>query len=1008
MPAPMPKVVVVTRTKDRPLMLKRAVQSVLDQSFHDWQHVIVNDGGEPTAVDSLVSLFQDDYRGRLKVLHNETPMGMQNASNRAIQESVSEYIVIHDDDDSWRPDFLRECIDYLDKPGIEDTVQGVAAQVIWVFEEIDRYGNIVELGRQDYFPFKDISLFRTAGNNAFPPIAFLYRRQVHEYIGYFNQSFDALGDWDFNLRFLSKFDIGVIDRQLALYHWRRGAVGTYGNTVTAGIEKHARLAVKMRNHYLRKDLEEGRMGLGFLLNLSETMQGHSSMLWDLTRKADHTHHELNRLHEMSRYFERITCDLCRLWRFKRFLERAGRYFYKKLQRRPKPPTLASAVVTDPSRQLLNQDLSQFSVLSLDIFDTSLLRKVKRPIDVFLYMQEAARTVLQDHDLRFVDLRVNAEAIARRRAAEQYGHGDTNLDEIYAVVQELTGISKDKVGTLIELEIASERKLLYPNPRILEFCRMAESRERKIIFTSDMYLPASLVKQLLETNGFHPERILLSSEQRLTKHSGELFELLLQENGGEPDRVLHIGDNPRADVEQAQKKGLQAIHWRPSEDDLPYVDQIDSYSSSWGEDLASSMFTGLAQKRRWSRGNLITQEEEFWRSIGYEVIGPLYFSFVHWVATRATDLEIERLFFLARDGYHLVKVFELLNKHWKLPLDAVYMYSSRRLLNVSRITTVDDEALTFLASPNPCMQVRHFLERIDLRPASYKNLPQRHGFEVLEQVVTTKDGVFVSTDVQQRIRRLLKDLEPAIVEQAAAERTKLLAYFAQLGFGNTRSAVVDVGWQASSIKSLQDLLHLAGTGGSLFGLYFGTWRFARPAVDSGCHLESFFMHLDQPRHRAEILAESVELLESLFWAPHSTIVGLENVNGRWEAIYGDKEIDRSQQRCLESATQAAFEFVQDAAELIGAPGSTAPPYAYLETVLERILRHPKAEEAEILGRFAFRNSFGGSGPLRYLAKLPAEREALLDPEALQRAYDYCYWKKGFIAQMSPRQRQELHL
>ena len=263
MPSSIPRVTVITRTKDRPLMLKRAIQSVLSQAFADWLHVIINDGGDATTVNSLTSFFLDDYRGRLKVLHNEKSIGMQDASNRAIRETDSEYVVIHDDDDSWHPSFLTECVGFLDRAGSDNTTQGVATQVVWVFEEIDHYGNVVELGRQDYFPFKEISLFRTAGNNTFPPIAFLYRRRVHEHIGYFNQGFDALGDWDFNLRFLSKFDIGVINQKLALYHWRQRAANVYGNTVTAGVEQHGQLAVKMRNHYLRKDLEAGRMGLGW-------------------------------------------------------------------------------------------------------------------------------------------------------------------------------------------------------------------------------------------------------------------------------------------------------------------------------------------------------------------------------------------------------------------------------------------------------------------------------------------------------------------------------------------------------------------------------------------------------------------------------------------------------------------------------------------------------------------------------------------------------------------------
>ncbi len=57
------RVTVITRTKDRPLMLRRCMESVLGQSFPDWLHVIVNDGGNPHVVDLLVAEYAARYAG---------------------------------------------------------------------------------------------------------------------------------------------------------------------------------------------------------------------------------------------------------------------------------------------------------------------------------------------------------------------------------------------------------------------------------------------------------------------------------------------------------------------------------------------------------------------------------------------------------------------------------------------------------------------------------------------------------------------------------------------------------------------------------------------------------------------------------------------------------------------------------------------------------------------------------------------------------------------------------
>src|ERR1035437_4298058 len=113
----MQKVAIITRTKDRPLLLQRSLRSVLGQSYLDWLHVIVNDGGDPVTVDGIVARFSQAYGRRVKVIHNEKSVGMQNASNIAIQATESEYIVIHDDDDSWTSVFLEECVKHLDRAG---------------------------------------------------------------------------------------------------------------------------------------------------------------------------------------------------------------------------------------------------------------------------------------------------------------------------------------------------------------------------------------------------------------------------------------------------------------------------------------------------------------------------------------------------------------------------------------------------------------------------------------------------------------------------------------------------------------------------------------------------------------------------------------------------------------------------------------------------------------------------------------------------------------------------
>jgi hypothetical protein len=89
--------------------------------------------------------------------------------------------------------------------------------------------------------------------NFFPPIAFLFRRTVHDQVGGYDETLPVLGDWDFNLRFLLKADIGVLPKPLAYYHHRDvgGTSAAYSNSVIGGIDKHLEYSSIVRNKYIR-------------------------------------------------------------------------------------------------------------------------------------------------------------------------------------------------------------------------------------------------------------------------------------------------------------------------------------------------------------------------------------------------------------------------------------------------------------------------------------------------------------------------------------------------------------------------------------------------------------------------------------------------------------------------------------------------------------------------------------------------------------------------------------
>ena len=274
MPQDTARVSIITRTRNRHLLLGRALESVLGQHLEDWQHIVVNDGGNAAELDEFLKPWQARYAGRLEVIHNPTALGMQAASNRALQQARGEFMAVHDDDDAWHPDFLQACVDYLDRQGPASAYQGVVTHTLRVWEDVDSQGQVVEHAREAYLPLHEIQLFRVAYENPFPPIAFVYRRKVHDEIGLWDNGFDVAGDMDFNVRFLLRHEIGVIARPLAYYHWRRSsAAAGLHNSVTAQARDHGRRLNEWLNHYLRSYADKSPEQIGLALNVGHYAVG---------------------------------------------------------------------------------------------------------------------------------------------------------------------------------------------------------------------------------------------------------------------------------------------------------------------------------------------------------------------------------------------------------------------------------------------------------------------------------------------------------------------------------------------------------------------------------------------------------------------------------------------------------------------------------------------------------------------------------------------------------------
>ena len=273
------RVGVIVRTLNRPWFLQRALQDIIAQEFQDWTVHIVNDGGEAGPVDAAVADLPIGLQARFEVTHNAVSRGRSAAANQGVAGVSTPFIVLHDDDDLWHPEFLARTTDWLDSH--PDHI-GVVARTEIVYEASEAGAAFAEVERVPFWAaMTAVSFSDLLEINRFVPIAYLYRRVLHEDVGMYREDIHAAEDWEFNLRTSVRHRIGYLP-DIALAYWmqRIGVDGDLGNSMFALRSEHEYFDNYIRDEALREFARDN--GPGLVLHLDRLVR---QVLPELVRDA---------------------------------------------------------------------------------------------------------------------------------------------------------------------------------------------------------------------------------------------------------------------------------------------------------------------------------------------------------------------------------------------------------------------------------------------------------------------------------------------------------------------------------------------------------------------------------------------------------------------------------------------------------------------------------------------------------------------------------------------------
>lgn len=608
------------------------------------------------------------------------------------------------------------------------------------------------------------------------------------------------------------------------------------------------------------------------------------------------------------------------------------------------------------------------IYSFDVFDTVLTRAVGDPAAVFRLVGDRL------HASGLIACSAEAFALTRQRADEDiiaHSRRAPTLNAIHDEVARRLGLPPDAAAVVAAVEVDVERTVSRVVPGALDEITRARSNGRgQIVFVSDTPLPAAFLVELLAGAGAWRagDRIYASAEVGASKYEGNLFDWVRNDLGVQASNLEHTGDDAHSDVRMARSRGWLARQLGAArlnryegilERHAPMTDGLTSY---------------MAGASRLARAEAISEHTEAaLADVAAGVAAPLLIGYALWMSQQVRRLNLEQLFFVARDGEVLLEVARPVFAAVNLEVECRYLYGSRQAWQFAaagldmnfrpgRLLTLDDEPRS----------ARSILDRVhlDLGEAYAATSDPLLAPELADvPLVPARQADVVALLGEEPLRRRL-------ATDAAAQGDLLLEYLQQEGLGTGRRAgFVDIGWLGHMGRAVEDVLAAGDRPPPTAWLYLGLLEKAEqaagPTMSERQH--AFLFDLDRGFGVPQRLFGVQNLLEALCQASHGRTVGY-----RRSPTGVEPALERSaREEELVAWGLAAYRSVllRAVALLVRSPDIDLTAHVDLRPALSGVLHelweHPTAAEAERWGSLPFDVDVAGGSAVPLAAPVALE-------------------------------------
>ncbi|NMA48283.1 MAG: glycosyltransferase [Tissierellia bacterium] len=238
--------------------IQKAIESILNQTYKDFELILLDDGSTDHT-GKIMDKYKDNKN--VRVYHQENK-GIPYSKSKCVELCRGEYIIIFDSDDIAEPTLIEDELAVFENSGKEIGVVYSNARLINEKDDVIKESYVTPFTIMSPEPLKDIVFLQ-----AYPMSCMMFKADVFKKVGYYNQEYRVISDYDLMIRISRYYKYHYVDKKLSRYRIHNNNISGVGNismmlNISKILERNRDIFLLngIPNEYINKSIEIAKEG----------------------------------------------------------------------------------------------------------------------------------------------------------------------------------------------------------------------------------------------------------------------------------------------------------------------------------------------------------------------------------------------------------------------------------------------------------------------------------------------------------------------------------------------------------------------------------------------------------------------------------------------------------------------------------------------------------------------------------------------------------------------------